>query len=163
MKGSCRRSTWCRRRRAKRKPRRGSTGRENETEIGSFPGPPAHAIGAHPGPRGGPLMPRAEMLRVDYSGPRRGSTGIETRAGRASAALIGATPSLSTAARLHHPCRPTRCGRPGKRGELVLPATAAIVAVLIRRGGRVAEGARLESVYTGNRIEGSNPSPSAKY
>jgi hypothetical protein len=31
----------------------------------------------------------------------------------------------------------------------------------IRRGGRAAEGARLESVYTGNRIEGSNPSPSA--
>ena len=30
-----------------------------------------------------------------------------------------------------------------------------------RRGGRVAEGARLESVYTGDRIEGSNPSPSA--
>ncbi len=30
-----------------------------------------------------------------------------------------------------------------------------------RRGGRVVEGARLESVYTGNRIEGSNPSPSA--
>ena len=29
------------------------------------------------------------------------------------------------------------------------------------RGGRVAEGARLESVYAGNRIEGSNPSPSA--
>jgi hypothetical protein len=25
----------------------------------------------------------------------------------------------------------------------------------------VVEGARLESVYTGNRIEGSNPSPSA--
>ena len=25
----------------------------------------------------------------------------------------------------------------------------------------MAEGARLESVYTGNRIEGSNPSPSA--
>jgi hypothetical protein len=31
----------------------------------------------------------------------------------------------------------------------------------VRRGGRVAEGARLESVYAGNRIEGSNPSPSA--
>ena len=31
----------------------------------------------------------------------------------------------------------------------------------MRRGGRVAEGARLESVYAGNRIEGSNPSPSA--
>ena len=29
------------------------------------------------------------------------------------------------------------------------------------RGGRVAEGARLESVYTGNRIVGSNPTPSA--
>ena len=31
----------------------------------------------------------------------------------------------------------------------------------LRRGGRVAEGARLESVYTGNRIVGSNPTPSA--
>jgi hypothetical protein len=30
-----------------------------------------------------------------------------------------------------------------------------------RRGGRVVEGARLERVYTGNRIEGSNPSLSA--
>ena len=30
------------------------------------------------------------------------------------------------------------------------------------RDGRVAEGARLESVYTGNRIEGSNPSLSAR-
>ena len=31
----------------------------------------------------------------------------------------------------------------------------------LRRGGRVVEGARLERVYTGNRIEGSNPSLSA--
>jgi hypothetical protein len=31
-----------------------------------------------------------------------------------------------------------------------------------RRGGRVVEGARLESVYTGNRIAGSNPAPSAR-
>ena len=31
-----------------------------------------------------------------------------------------------------------------------------------RRGVRVAEGARLESVYTFTRIEGSNPSLSAK-
>ena len=30
-----------------------------------------------------------------------------------------------------------------------------------RRGGRVAEGAGLLNQYTGNRIEGSNPSPSA--
>jgi hypothetical protein len=30
-----------------------------------------------------------------------------------------------------------------------------------RRGGRVAEGARLESVFTGNRNVGSNPTPSA--
>src|SRR5262249_55938091 len=82
-----------------------------------------------------------------------------TRAGRASAALIGATPSLSTAARLHHPCRPTRCGRPGKRGELVLPATAAIVAVLIRGGGRGGGGARLGKGYTGKPIEGLDSSP----
>ena len=32
-----------------------------------------------------------------------------------------------------------------------------------RRGGRVVEGARLESVYAGNRIAGSNPAPSAIY
>ena len=32
----------------------------------------------------------------------------------------------------------------------------------LRRDGRVAEGARLESVYTGNRIVGSNPTPSAR-
>src|SRR6185369_10063225 len=32
-----------------------------------------------------------------------------------------------------------------------------------RRDGRVAEGARLESVYTGNRIVGSNPTHSASY
>src|ERR1700688_604709 len=31
----------------------------------------------------------------------------------------------------------------------------------VRRGGRVAEGARLESVYTGNRIVGSDPTLSA--
>ena len=31
----------------------------------------------------------------------------------------------------------------------------------IWRGGRVVEGARLERVYAGNRIEGSNPSLSA--
>src|SRR5262249_56288013 len=82
-----------------------------------------------------------------------------TRAGRASAALIGATPSLSTAARLHHPCRPTRAGPPGKRGELVLPATAAIVAVLIPGGGRGAGGARLGNVDTGKRIQGLDPPP----
>ena len=32
---------------------------------------------------------------------------------------------------------------------------------LNRRGGRVVEGARLESVYTSNRIKGSNPFLSA--
>jgi hypothetical protein len=32
----------------------------------------------------------------------------------------------------------------------------------MRRGGRVVEGARLESVYAVTRIEGSNPSLSAK-
>ena len=35
------------------------------------------------------------------------------------------------------------------------------IARVLWRGGRVAEGARLESVYTGNRIVGSNPTPSA--
>jgi hypothetical protein len=35
------------------------------------------------------------------------------------------------------------------------------IAPLVWRDGRVAEGARLESVYTGNRIVGSNPTLSA--
>ena len=44
----------------------------------------------------------------------------------------------------------------------VLPSIFAATAPLAgRRDGRVAEGARLESVYTGNRIVGSNPTPSA--
>src|ERR1700736_1708992 len=33
----------------------------------------------------------------------------------------------------------------------------------LRRGGRVVEGARLESVYAGNRVAGSNPGPPASY
>jgi hypothetical protein len=33
----------------------------------------------------------------------------------------------------------------------------------IRRGGRAVEGARLESVYGGNSIAGSNPAPSANF
>ena len=39
--------------------------------------------------------------------------------------------------------------------------SAARSAAAAWRDGRVAEGARLESVYTGNRIAGSNPAPSA--
>jgi hypothetical protein len=42
------------------------------------------------------------------------------------------------------------------------PGRYIALASVIRRGGRVAEGARLESVYTGNRIVGSNPTPSAR-
>ena len=38
---------------------------------------------------------------------------------------------------------------------------SAVARLRVRRGGRVAEGARLESVYTGNRIVGSNPTLSA--
>ena len=34
---------------------------------------------------------------------------------------------------------------------------------LLRRSGRVAEGGRLESVYTSNGIGGSNPPSSEKY
>ncbi len=57
--------------------------------------------------------------------------------------------------------RPLRTpGPPRHRPRVVTRATLAILRS-IRRGGRAAEGARLESVYTGNRIEGSNPSPSA--
>ena len=47
-----------------------------------------------------------------------------------------------------------------RRGWLTGRYNAAL-ALRERRGGRVVEGARLERVYTGNRIEGSNPSPSA--
>ena len=57
---------------------------------------------------------------------------------------------------------------PRGRAALIAPGgTAAIVRRFragfsaSRRGGRVAEGARLESVWAGNRLVGSNPTPSA--
>ena len=54
---------------------------------------------------------------------------------------------------------PSACA-PCARGAMRL-ARAGIIARASRRGGRAVEGARLESVYTGNRIVGSNPTPSA--
>ena len=58
---------------------------------------------------------------------------------------------------------------PRDENELIVPAREGALRVLraardedaTRRGGREAEGARLESVYAGNRIAGSNPAPSA--
>src|SRR5579863_9707065 len=53
---------------------------------------------------------------------------------------------------------------------LLAPAPRPVLSPLARalslvgarwRGGRAVEGARLESVYAGNRIAGSNPAPSA--
>ena len=47
-------------------------------------------------------------------------------------------------------------------GDASLKKGFACALSTLRRGGRVAEGARLESVYAGNRIAGSNPAPSAR-
>ena len=49
---------------------------------------------------------------------------------------------------------------PGERGRGARERTGSPTAVM-RRGVRAVEGARLESVYTGNRIVGSNPTLSA--
>ncbi len=52
-----------------------------------------------------------------------------------------------------------------KRGQsrpLAKRDVRSIFSAKMRRGGRVVEGARLESVYAGNRIAGSNPAPSAR-
>jgi hypothetical protein len=46
---------------------------------------------------------------------------------------------------------------------LLSPNKRSITLFELGRGGRVVEGARLESVYTGNCIEGSNPSLSARF
>ena len=56
-------------------------------------------------------------------------------------------------------CVPTSCSIQSNEKSFfsVLPRKKSA-----RRDGRAAEGARLESVYTGNRIEGSNPSLSAR-
>jgi hypothetical protein len=59
----------------------------------------------------------------------------------------------------------SKCTAPcGKSAWVVRRSPVAILrpSPRVRRGGRVAEGARLESVYTGNRIVGSNPTPSAR-
>ena len=63
---------------------------------------------------------------------------------------IAAAPVLSRAACARAPRGAMRLASRGDDGPRV------------RRGGRAAEGARLESVYTGNRIAGSNPAPSAR-
>jgi hypothetical protein len=49
----------------------------------------------------------------------------------------------------------------GRRARCYAPRLAFPWGSASRRGGRAVEGARLESVYTGNRIAGSNPAPSA--
>jgi hypothetical protein len=49
----------------------------------------------------------------------------------------------------------------GNRNVLSVPVRLRQRRHNIRRGGRVVEGARLESVYRGNPIAGSNPAPSA--
>ncbi len=54
------------------------------------------------------------------------------------------------------------CGEAPPRAALQF-VTAAFMQRLSWTGGRVVEGARLESVYTGNRIAGSNPALSARY
>ena len=64
------------------------------------------------------------------------------------------------------PDRPDEALRAGPRkaamrGSLARFPAAAITPWRRRRGGRAVEGARLESVYTGNRIVGSNPTLSA--
>ena len=56
-------------------------------------------------------------------------------------------------------CMTTACE--SDPGDYSAPAAEADGRAVSRRDGRVAEGARLESVYTGNRIVGSNPTPSA--
>ncbi len=70
-----------------------------------------------------------------------------------------ATPGLACLARGGAPANSTAPRGPGcARGPLACPGCP----VRGRRGGRVDEGARLESVYTGNGIAGSNPAPSAR-
>jgi hypothetical protein len=51
---------------------------------------------------------------------------------------------------------------PGNANDPGCAKTPEALDRLVWSSGRAAEGARLESVYTGNRIEGSNPSPSAR-
>src|SRR3984957_4546803 len=68
-------------------------------------------------------------------------------------------------ARKVNPTAPERCDNACQQasGDYSAPARKdALPRAALRRDGRVAEGARLESVYTGNRIVGSNPAPLAR-
>ena len=68
-------------------------------------------------------------------------------------------PAVSALRQTAHPANSTAPRGPGRTRRA---ACAPGCPVRGRRGGRVVEGARLESVYTGNGIAGSNPAPSAK-
>ena len=122
---------------------------------------------------------------------QRGMTRLVAVAGAARALWCGATACIGAPsirrwgrrcggwpARGPAPCgrSPRRRARGRRRGDpkpLALGKAPSIVPASLpqgrtlagrarRRDGRVAEGARLESVYTGNRIVGSNPTPSAR-
>ena len=89
---------------------------------------------------------------------RRGRSRAASESGRSGpicpARLVGSVPGP----------RPTRGAdvsgpRCTRRGAPLLSRSPACGA--FRRGGRAVEGARLESVYGGNSIAGSNPAPSA--
>jgi hypothetical protein len=75
-------------------------------------------------------------------------------------ALPAAWPDRRDAVAGRRPQRQVRTPAKGSRWPSTRPAQPAGVKAM-RRGGRVVEGARLERVYTGNRIKGSNPFLSA--
>ena len=89
------------------------------------------------------------------------------RARKRIAAAVGSSPTTNASSRSC--ARPVALSTRGRRGFACACAAAALCGAFASaaktrrdwRGGRAVEGARLESVYTGNRIAGSNPAPSA--
>ncbi len=107
--------------------------------------------------------PCARSLPSDLLlGPRSTEQDLEALVGsqRLQRLVLGVSSSAMRARlsrrRARSKLRRVAVGAPRSRG-----ATRTRSEAPSRRGVRVAEGARLESVYTGNRIEGSNPSLSA--
>ena len=107
--------------------------------------------------------PRAVIDRGDDRDQQEDRQGTAGNAVIAGASPNGRLPQCGYCRRRNGVAAALRPATAIVSNALALGKPASIFAprAVDRRDGRVAEGARLESVYTGNRIVGSNPTPSA--
>ena len=133
-----------------------------ERKPGARAGPPfstsQYTAWQKPSPAGRQTRRSANRRKAQFGEPRRRSASY----GILHVASLQRLNNRAAENKFHGQGAPGGCLQQGLVHRVVRRRTAAILrGPVTRRDGRVAEGARLESVYTGNRIVGSNPTLSA--